>query len=322
MPPLLVPPDSLDMTKTKNPLFTSPNAEGRSGFGQGAEFGGKELGEEWVGEVVREWLLVRWDDAFRLRRFLIGDVGNKKREEREFGKVPSWMVPVTHGYHVVENGWFRGELGSDSESDSNSNSDSVVVQREQIDELELWFFGVFNARIGDGITKFLQFHLFDKNPKQSQLKRKSKDTLKKAYLNARAKIREAERAEERERIGSASALVINGEKLVIAHMGDYRAVVCRDGVIRMPKVRILAWDAVGTKSPKSLEIKVGDERIDSDTEFVILASNGIWEVMNHQEAVNLIRHMEDPQEAAESLAKEAITRMSRSNISCLVIRFD
>ncbi|PSR97927.1 Protein phosphatase 2C-like protein [Actinidia chinensis var. chinensis] len=282
--------------------------------------------------------------AFRLRRFLIGDVGNKKREEREFGKVPSWMVPVTHGYHVVENGWFRGELGSDSDSDSNS--DSVVVQREQIDELELWFFGVFNARIGDGITKYLQSHLFDKNPKQSQLKRKSKDTLKKAYLNARAKIREAEKAEERERIGSASALVINGEKLVIAHMGDYRAVVCRDGeahqvsrrhhqgtkrhwshklipgVIRMPKVRILAWDAVGTKSPKSLEIKVGDERIDSDTEFVILASNGIWEVMNHQEAVNLIRHMEDPQEAAESLAKEALTRMSRSNISCLVIRFD
>ena len=46
----------------------------------------------------------------------------------------------------------------------------------------------------------------------------------------------------------------------------------------MPKVRILAWDAVGTKPPKSLEIKVGDERIDSDTEFVILASNGIWEV--------------------------------------------
>ena len=77
---------------------------------------------------------------------------------------------MTHGYHVVENGWFRDELGSDSDSDSdsNSNSDSVVVQREQIDELELWFFGVSNARIGDGVTKYLQSHLFDKNPKQVQ----------------------------------------------------------------------------------------------------------------------------------------------------------
>ena len=32
-------------------------------------------------------------------------------------------------------------------------------------------------------------------------------------------------------MGSASSvMVINGEKLVIANMGDYRTVVCRDGV--------------------------------------------------------------------------------------------
>ncbi|GFY82780.1 protein phosphatase 2C family protein [Actinidia rufa] len=182
------------------------------------------------------------------------------------------MVPVTHGYHVVENRSFRSELGSDP--------DFVVVQREQVDELELWFFGVFNSRIGDGVTKYLQSHLFDKNPEQSKLNSKSKETLEKAYLNARAKIRQAEKAEERKRIGSASALVINGEKLVITHMGDYRAVVCRDGVKRLLKVRKLASDIVGTKSAKSSEIVVGDEGIDSDTEFVILASNGIWEVYN------------------------------------------
>lgn len=52
----------------------------------------------------------------------------------------------------------------------------------------------------------------------------------------------------------------------------------------MPKVGILRREsgaAVGTdkENPKcSAEIVVGDERIDSDTEFVILASTGIWEV--------------------------------------------
>lgn len=46
------------------------------------------------------------------------------------------------------------------------------------------------------------------------------------------------------------------------------------------------------------------------------------QVMKNQEAVNLIRHIEDPQEAAECLAKEALTRMSKSTISCLIIRFD
>ncbi|KAI8566503.1 hypothetical protein RHMOL_Rhmol02G0045700 [Rhododendron molle] len=269
------------------------------------------------------------------------------------------MVPVSHGYHVVEDRSFRGE----SNGESDSVPDSVVAQREQIGELEVWFFGVFSARMGDCVAKSMQSHLFGKTPKESQLKRKSKEAMRKAYVGARGKMKEkAEekgkgKGKEKGKVGgggSASAIVINGEKLVMANMGGYRAVVCRDGeaqqinrtrqnqgtprrhwsrklipsVIQMPKVRILMHEsgaAVGTDkaNPKcSAEIVVGDESIDSDTEFVILASTGIWEVMKHQEAVNLIRHIEDPQEAAECLAREALTRMSKSNISCLVIRFE
>ena len=167
--------------------------------------------------------------------------------------------------------------------------------------------------------------------------------------------------------------------------------------------------AKSTQSKKSSDLVVGTERVDSDTEFLILASKGIWEVhtnnnlfhycsklksfkktnnkqtktwilllsynlsrpfpwfphgaccrvhkiegwdglnvsncstfkntfqvnfkkiftcltvyqaMKPQEAVNLISHLDDPHEGAECLAREAITRNSKSNISCLVIRFD
>lgn len=63
------------------------------------------------------------------------------------------------------------------------------------------------------------------------MRRKTKETLKKAYLGVRTKIREAHKPEEETcRIGSTSVMVINGEKLVIANMGDYRTVLCRDGV--------------------------------------------------------------------------------------------
>ncbi|CAL5347452.1 unnamed protein product [Camellia sinensis] len=256
--------------------------------------------------------------AFRVRRFFNGDVSGNGKRETEFRKRPSWMVPGSHGYHVVDDHCeFNGE------PNLNSNSDSVV-QKEQIEDLELWYFEVSNAKIGDSVTKYMQSHLFDKKPKAPKLRRKSKETLTKAYLGARAKIREAEKAEETWKVGSASPIVINGERHVVANMGEYRAVVCRDGeahliswrqqqgVVRMSKVR----------TSKSSEVVVGDERIDPHTEFVILASNGIWEMMKHQEAVNLIRHMEDPQEVAECLAREALTRVSRSNISCLVIHFD
>ncbi|KAJ4843852.1 hypothetical protein Tsubulata_037215 [Turnera subulata] len=278
--------------------------------------------------------------AFRLRRFLVGDHGGKKRKEP--GR-PSWMMmEMSHGYHVVDH-QYKSFAGT---PDHEIDTDSVVVQREQIDELELWFFGVFDARVGDRVTKYLQSHLFDRQPKESQISRKSKETMRKAYLGARAKVREAEKPDERSdetwRVGSASAMVINGEKLVIANMGDYRVVVCRDGLAhqvnkkhhqsakrhwshRFFPVHILAWNSscvAGGTDSKSLELVVGAERIDSSTEFVIIASSGIWEVMKNQEAVNLIRHMEDSQEAAECLAKEALIRMSKSSISCIVIRFD
>lgn len=81
------------------------------------------------------------------------NTGSKKKGAR-FAKKPSWMMPaVSHGYHVVE--------GYDK-----SESDFVVVQREPIEELELWLFGVFDPRIGDGVTKYMQSHLFDKKPKE------------------------------------------------------------------------------------------------------------------------------------------------------------
>lgn len=54
--------------------------------------------------------------------------------------------------------------------------------------------------------------------------------MKKAYLGAKAKVTEIENADEAWKVGSASAMVMNGEKLVLANMGDYRAVVCKDGV--------------------------------------------------------------------------------------------
>ncbi|RVW26567.1 putative protein phosphatase 2C-like protein 44 [Vitis vinifera] len=283
--------------------------------------------------------------AFRLRQLLVGDSRSKKRRSLTTQK-PSWMVPISHGYHVIEDRSFGGACDCGFEEE---NSDSVVVQREQIEEMEVWFFGVSDSRIGDGITKYMQSHFFDRKPKESQISRKSKEAMKKAYLGAKAKVTEIENADEAWKVGSASAMVMNGEKLVLANMGDYRAVVCKDGVahqigrkhrhtgkqswirrlisgaFHMPKVRMLAFNSGTTgddRQPKSLGVFVGAESIDSNTEFIILASTGIWEVIKNQEAVNLIRHIENAQEAAECLAKEALTRMSRSNISCLVIHFD
>lgn len=272
--------------------------------------------------------------AFRLKRFIIRGAGKRKKEQN-YGNVVSWMAPVSHGYHVVENRSFGDE------SNDELNPDSVIVQREQIEELEVWFFGVSDDRIGDYVTKYMQVHLFNKKPKKSHMRRKGKEAMRKAYLGVRSKVKQMEKSDNVRAIGSASAIVINGEKLMMANLGDYQAIVCRDGkayqingkrqvnngrhwsrkflsgVFQKPKSQ-----EAPTKVSKGLDFEIGEKKIDCYTEFAILASTGIWEVMKHQEAVNLIRHIDDPQEAAECLAKEAINRMSRSSISCFVIRFE
>lgn len=271
---------------------------------------------------------------FGLGRFLGREGGSGGNDEK--GKRFSWMTPVSHGYYAVE-----------GRSPAAEGDDEVVVQREQVEDNEWWFYGVLHARIGAGVTEYLQDNLFNHNLNQSQMRRKSKETMKKAHLRARAKIMET--AKGSCKVGSASAIVINGERLVIAKMGDYKAVICKDGeafqigtrhwqkrqhwsnklfpgAIRFPRMQTTnasdTSNADGSKDFKSLELAVACERIDGNTEFVILASTGVWEVMKEQEAVNLIRHFENPQAAAECLAKEALTRMSKSKIACLIIWFD
>lgn len=70
-------------------------------------------------------------------------------------KKPSWMVPITHGYQVVEHHMIIDGF-------DYSDFDSVVVQREQMDQTELWYFGIFDPLIGDKVTKYMQSHFFAK----------------------------------------------------------------------------------------------------------------------------------------------------------------
>lgn len=57
-------------------------------------------------------------------------------------------------------------------------------------------------------------------------------------------------------------------------------------------------------------------------EFIIMACDGLWDVCSDQEAVDLIRNVQDAQEASKILVDHALARFSTDNLSCMVIRFD
>ncbi|KAG0644079.1 phosphatase 2C-like domain-containing protein [Tuber brumale] len=57
-------------------------------------------------------------------------------------------------------------------------------------------------------------------------------------------------------------------------------------------------------------------------EFIILACDGLWDVCSDQEAVDLVRQVQDPQEASKMLVDHALGRFSSDNLSCMIVRLD
>ncbi len=66
---------------------------------------------------------------------------------------------------------------------------------------------------------------------------------------------------------------------------------------------------------------VREEQLTADDEFLILASDGLWDVVSNQEATALVRDQPDAEKAAKQLTEEAFLRGSNDNISCIVVRF-
>lgn len=56
--------------------------------------------------------------------------------------------------------------------------------------------------------------------------------------------------------------------------------------------------------------------------LLILACDGVWDVISDNEAVQLIRNVNDPQLAAETLKDEALRKESRDNVSAIVINLN
>lgn len=57
-----------------------------------------------------------------------------------------------------------------------------------------------------------------------------------------------------------------------------------------------------------------------DHKFVIVACDGLWDVMSDTEAVNLVSGMKDAKKMADKLVKTALARGTTDNVSAMVVR--
>lgn len=249
---------------------------------------------------------------------------------------------ITHGFHLV-----KGKA-------SHPMEDYLVSQFKQIDDSELGLFAIFDGHMGHDVASYLQSHLFDNILKEPNFSTQPLSAIKTAYDKTDEEILEKALVLGRGGSTAVTAILLNGRTLFVANVGDSRAVLCKSGdAIQLsidhdpgtekteienrggfvsnipgdvPRVdgQLAVARAFGDKSLKihlSSEPDVTEAIIDDESEFLILASDGLWKVMSNQEAVESIKHIKDAQAAAKHLTEAAVSRKSKDDISCIVVRF-
>ncbi|XP_020589664.1 probable protein phosphatase 2C 62 [Phalaenopsis equestris] len=250
---------------------------------------------------------------------------------------------IRHGYHLV-----KGQSNHPME-------DYIVAQFKHAGDSELGLFAIFDGHMGHDVPNYLQSHLFDNILRQPDFFTDTKNAIKKAYEITDSTI--LEKAKELGKGGSTAvtAILIDGSKLVVANLGDSRAIICKNGTAKqlsidhepseereiiekkggfvskipgdVPRVdgQLAVARAFGDRSLKvhlSSEPYVNEEIIDDETDYLVLASDGLWKVMSNQEVIDAIKGIKDPQAAAKHLTEEALIRKSKDDISCIVVKFE
>lgn len=214
-------------------------------------------------------------------------------------------------------------------------------------------FGVFDGHGGAKVAEYVKENLFNNLVSHPKFISDTKVAIDDAYKSTDSEFLESDSSQNQ--CGStASTAVLVGDRLFVANVGDSRAIICREGnAIPVSKDHkpdqtderqriedaggFVMWAgtwrvggvlavsrAFGDKLLKQYVVvdpEIREEVVDDTLEFLILASDGLWDVVSNEEAVAMTRSIQDPEEAAKMLLQEAYKRESSDNITCVVVHF-
>ncbi|CAN7068704.1 unnamed protein product [Brassica rapa subsp. trilocularis] len=213
-------------------------------------------------------------------------------------------------------------------------------------------FGVFDGHGGARAAEYVKRHLFSNLITHPKFISDTKSAITDAYNHTDSELLKSEDSHNRDAGSTASTAILLGDRLLVANVGDSRAVISRAGnaiavsrdhkpdqsdererienaggfVMWAGKVGgVLAVSrAFGDRLLKQYVVadpEIREEKIDDSLEFLILASDGLWDVFSNEEAVAMVKEVEDPEDSAKKLVAEAIKRGSKDNITCVIVRF-
>eukprot|EP00877_Chromochloris_zofingiensis_P001081 jgi/Chrzof1/10974/Cz05g19070.t1 len=215
-------------------------------------------------------------------------------------------------------------------------------------------FGVFDGHGGPNAAEYVKQNLFINLVEHSKFSSDIASAVVESFEHTDTAYLTQDANTCRDDGCTAVTAVLVGNRLLIANVGDSRAVLARKGkgtalsVDHKPNSReersriedaggVVIWAgtwrvggvlavsrAFGDRPLKRYVIPtpyVRQELLTSDDDCLILASDGLWDVVSNQEAIGIVKDIPDAEKAAKRLTEEAFQRGSNDNISCVVLKF-
>ncbi|XP_038973434.1 probable protein phosphatase 2C 52 isoform X1 [Phoenix dactylifera] len=232
--------------------------------------------------------------------------------------------------------------------------DFYDVKSSKIDGQTINLFGIFDGHGGSRAAEYLKQHLFENLMKHPQFMTDTKLAISETYQKTDSDFLDAESNTLRDDGSTASTAVLVGNHLYVANVGDSRTVVSKAGKAiplsddhkpnrsderkRIENAGgVVMWAgtwrvagvlamsrAFGNRLLKQFvvaEPEIQEQEVNDELELLILASDGLWDVVPNEDAVSLARMEEEPEAAARKLTETAFARGSADNITCIVVRF-
>ncbi|EES20031.1 probable protein phosphatase 2C 52 [Sorghum bicolor] len=235
-----------------------------------------------------------------------------------------------------------------------SMEDFYDIKSSKIDDKQINLFGIFDGHGGSRAAEYLKEHLFENLMKHPEFMTNTKLAISETYRKTDSEFLDAERNTHRDDGSTASTAVLVGDHLYVANVGDSRAVISKAGkAIALSEDHkpnrsderkriesaggIVMWAgtwrvggvlamsrAFGNRLLKQFVIadpEIQEQEINDELEFLIIASDGLWDVVPNEDAVTLVKMEEEPEAAARKLTETAFSRGSGDNITCIVVKF-
>ncbi|KAK7385021.1 hypothetical protein VNO78_30728 [Psophocarpus tetragonolobus] len=232
--------------------------------------------------------------------------------------------------------------------------DFYDVKTLKIGGQSICLFGIFDGHGGSRAAEYLKGHLFDNLLKHPKFFTDAKLAISETYQHTDAAFLDSEKDTFRDDGSTASTAVLVDNHLYVANVGDSRTIISKAGTAialsedhkpnrsderkRIENAGgVVMWAgtwrvggvlamsrAFGNRMLKQFvvaEPEIQDQEIDEQIELLILASDGLWDVVQNDDAVSLARTEEEPEAAARKLTEAAFSRGSADNITCIVVRF-